>query len=62
MGKMSQAVKRQENGLPINDFQGGLQGGKKKQKEKAFISGHAVYSEYNIPSVSCGARMQMNTQ
>ena len=42
-------------------FKGRLQGGKKKQKEKAFISGHAVYRGYNIPSISCGARTNEHT-
>lgn len=36
MGKMSQAVKRQENGLPINDFQGETPGWKEKAKRKSF--------------------------
>ena len=34
---------------------------RKGKRKKAFISGHAVYSEYNIPSVSCGARTNEHT-
>lgn len=60
MGKMSQTVKRQEMVYQSTTFKGDSRV-ERKAKEKAFISGHAVYSEYNIPSVSRGAR-KMNTQ
>ena len=62
MGKTSQAVKGQGNGLPINNFQGETPGWKEKEKGKKLLFQGMQFTVNTISQAYHVGHVQMNTQ
>ena len=62
VGKTSQAVKGQGNGLPINNFQGETPGWKEKEKGKKLLFQGMQFTVNTISQAYHVGHVQMNTQ